>query len=184
MHAKRAFLLLGPGLVASLALSQGLTVTASAAPVQAATQSISDYAKEPPNPDPGRQYRAYSAGYQAGRAAFHGGKPASAAPVPSAQGHSTADLRYYQGWRRGWDSAATDESLAPDAVRGTVQQIVRQGEQQAEKQETEGIRIGPLHKERPELPAQGHESGSQQRGTTEGHESGSQQQGTTEGHAN
>lgn len=87
MRAKRVFIVLGPGLVASLVLSPGIAAAASAAPAPArvavAAPSISGPVGQaaPPAPYPS----GYSNGLHAGIAAAEAGKPRSAIPLPLPQ---------------------------------------------------------------------------------------------------
>ncbi|MER6130198.1 hypothetical protein ABT173_48175 [Streptomyces sp. NPDC001795] len=176
MRAKQLFLLLGPGLVVSLVVSPSLASHASAAPAPALTAAPSSHYVEPTPPSP------YQAGYSAGEAAEAAGKPISAAPIPSAQGHTVDEFKYYAGWRSGWQNAA----LYGGPGSSALQAIMKPGIEEIQKiRQAQGMRIQQLLKEQPQLPAvtaQGQQTGEQQvptEPTTPTHQTG--QEATPQG---
>ncbi|MFE5025607.1 hypothetical protein ACFRAO_20310 [Streptomyces sp. NPDC056656] len=110
MRAKRLSMLLGPGLLASLALSLGLTGQAWAAPAQAAVAdpSMHDYVSQPPGPSSGVDYTTgYEAGLTIGKQGAisdfaHGRKGERFIPPPSGAGNTQYHMGLYHGEINGY----------------------------------------------------------------------------------
>ncbi|MFE5025608.1 hypothetical protein ACFRAO_20315, partial [Streptomyces sp. NPDC056656] len=160
MRAKRSFILLGPGIVASLAFSPGIAAGASAAPAPAqaavAAPSVPGLVGQaaPPAPYPTGYRDGYLAGYDVGEA----DKPRSAIPIPPAA-HNADQGKYYRGFVEGYNASISMGSWAVDeSTSAGAQEYFKQKEAEADEQFAKLLQsyrpvvVAPLPKDQPELP--------------------------------
>ncbi|MFE6961138.1 hypothetical protein, partial [Streptomyces sp. NPDC057696] len=155
MRAKRSFVLLGPGIVASLAFPPGIAAAASAAsaPAQAAVAAPSGPGlagqAAPPAPYPS----GYSNGYQAGAAAREAGKLRSAIPIPPTA-HDAEQGDYYRGFVAGYNSNPVEVFGVRASTLAATQEFLKQKKEEEEEEalNREPVVVEPLPKDQPELP--------------------------------
>ncbi|MFE6961137.1 hypothetical protein [Streptomyces sp. NPDC057696] len=178
MRAKRSFVLLGPGIVASLAFPPGIAAAASAAsaPAQAAVAapSVSGLVGQaaPPAPYP----TGYDEGYAAGTAAREAGKPRSAIPTPPTA-HTIYQGQYYAGFVKGYDEHTSVEEYAVyESTRAGIREYVERKAAAIDRLlNREPVIVAPLPKDQPMLPGitpPTHEAG--QGTTSQGQDTGLQ----------
>ncbi|MFE6962105.1 hypothetical protein [Streptomyces sp. NPDC057696] len=151
MRAKRSFILLGPGIVASLAFSPGIAAAASAAAVPAqavvAAPSAPGLTRQAAPPDP--YPSGYDSGYEAGKAAGEAGEGRRAIPIPPTA-HTHDQMDYYRGFVAGYSENLSLEQFA--VAHSTAAAAEEFMQQQEEANRYRGITIAPLPKDQPMLP--------------------------------